>query len=67
VVGGALDVAARRVSTYPAYFLQHPARGRLAPGAWADVVRLDGALRVQAVYLQGQEREGGAHDVADAG
>nr|WP_283254403.1 N-acetylglucosamine-6-phosphate deacetylase [Ramlibacter paludis] len=70
VVGLALDDAARRVATYPADFLELTDRGRLAPGAWADVVRLDGELRVQAVYLQGREREGQEGDrrhVAHAG
>jgi len=62
VVGLALDDAARRVSTYPADFLELPDRGRLAAGAWGDVVVLDGALRVQEVFV-----EGGAIDVAHAG
>jgi N-acetylglucosamine-6-phosphate deacetylase len=62
VIGVTLEDAARRVATYPADFLQLPDRGRLEQGAWADVVVLDQALRVQAVFV-----EGGAIDVADAG
>jgi N-acetylglucosamine-6-phosphate deacetylase len=57
VIGLELDDAARRVSTYPADFLELPDRGRVVPGAWADVVHLDRDLRVQAVYLQGGERD----------
>ena len=57
VIGLELDDAARRVSTYAADFLELQDRGRLAPGAWADVVRIDRDLRVQAVYLQGGERD----------
>ncbi len=48
-----LDDAARRVSTYPADFLGLHDRGRLAEGAWADLVVLDRDLRVQAVYVEG--------------
>ena len=61
VIGLALDDAARRVSTFAADFLELPDRGRLAPGAWADVVQLDRDLKVQSVFLQG-----GAADVAHA-
>ncbi|MDB5861388.1 MAG: nagA, partial [Ramlibacter sp.] len=53
VVGLELDDAARRVSTFAADFLELADRGRLAPGAWADVVQLDRDLRVQRVILQG--------------
>jgi len=62
VVGVPLVDAARRVSTHAAGFLGLADRGRLAPGAWADVVVLDAALRVQEVFV-----EGGAIDVAHAG
>ncbi|HEV7914420.1 MAG TPA: N-acetylglucosamine-6-phosphate deacetylase, partial [Albitalea sp.] len=61
VVGLELDDAARRVSTFAADFLELKDRGRLVPGAWADVVQLDRDLRVQGVFLQG-----GAADVAHA-
>ena len=62
VVGVPLPDAARRVSTCAADFLGVADRGRLAPGAWADIVVLDGQLRVQEVFV-----EGGAIDVAHAG
>ncbi len=62
VIGLDLEDASRRVSTYPADFLELPDRGRLAPGAWADVVVLDRDLRVRQVLVEGE-----AIDVADAG
>ncbi|MDB5912827.1 MAG: N-acetylglucosamine-6-phosphate deacetylase [Ramlibacter sp.] len=62
VVGVPLDDAARRVSTHAADFLGITDRGRIAPGAWADVVMLDRDLRVQQVFV-----EGGSIDVAHAG
>lgn len=62
VVGLGLEDAARRVSTHAAEFLGLPDRGRLAAGAWADVVVLDRDLRVQEVFV-----EGGSLDVAHAG
>lgn len=61
VIGLALDDAARRVATFPADFLELADRGRLAAGAWADVVVLDRDLRVQEVFI-----EGGSLDVAHA-
>lgn len=62
VIGVPLADAVRRVSTHAADFLGIGDRGRLAEGGWADVVVLDGALRVQEVFV-----EGGAIDVAHAG
>ncbi|RYY70093.1 MAG: N-acetylglucosamine-6-phosphate deacetylase, partial [Comamonadaceae bacterium] len=62
VIGVPLADAVRRVSTHAADFLGLADRGRLAEGGWADVVVLDGALRVQEVFV-----EGGAIDVAHAG
>lgn len=53
VVGVPLDDAARRVSTHAADFLGLRDHGRLAVGAWADVVVLDRDLRVQEVLIQG--------------
>jgi N-acetylglucosamine-6-phosphate deacetylase len=61
VVGVPLEDAARRVATHAADFLELPDRGRLAAGAWADVVVLDRDLRVQDVFV-----EGGSVDVAHA-
>src|SRR5690606_37876573 len=53
VVGVELQDAARRVSTHAAEFLGLADRGRLAAGAWADVVVLDRDLRVQEVFVEG--------------
>jgi N-acetylglucosamine-6-phosphate deacetylase len=61
VIGLPLDDASRRVSANPAEFLELGDRGRLAVGAWADVVVLDRDLQVQEVFI-----EGGACDVAHA-
>lgn len=61
IVGVELQDAVRRVSTFAAEFLGLADRGRLAPGAWADVVVLDRDLRVQEVFV-----EGGAVDVPHA-
>jgi N-acetylglucosamine-6-phosphate deacetylase len=61
VIGVPLPDAARRLATHAADFLGATDRGRLAPGAWADVVVLDRDLRVQAVFV-----EGGSIDVPHA-
>ncbi|HEY8358352.1 MAG TPA: N-acetylglucosamine-6-phosphate deacetylase [Ramlibacter sp.] len=61
VVGLDLPDAARRVSTHAADFLGLADRGRLVPGAWADVAVLNSALHVRAVLVQGE-----AIDVAHA-
>lgn len=53
VLGLGLPEASRRVSTHAAEYLGLPDRGRLAPGAWADVVVLDRDLELTAVYAQG--------------
>jgi N-acetylglucosamine-6-phosphate deacetylase len=62
LVGIGLDLAeaSRRVSTNAADYLGETRRGRLAPGAFADIVVLDRALRVKAVYVEGE-----ACDVAE--
>jgi N-acetylglucosamine-6-phosphate deacetylase len=62
VIGVPLADAVRRTSTHAADFLGVADRGRLAEGAWADVVVLDAQLQVREVFV-----EGGAIDVADAG
>ncbi len=62
VIGVPLDDAARRLATHAADFLGLAERGRIAPGAWADVVVLDRDLRVQEVFV-----EGGSIDVPHAG
>jgi len=51
-----LDVAEAscRLSQYPADYLGERERGRIAPGAWADLVVLDADLRPCAVYVEGE-------------
>jgi N-acetylglucosamine-6-phosphate deacetylase len=61
VIGVPLPDAARRLATHAADFLGLADRGRLAPGAWADVVVLDRTLHVQEVFV-----EGGSIDVPHA-
>jgi N-acetylglucosamine-6-phosphate deacetylase len=46
--------ASKRVSTHAADYLGVGDRGRLALGAWADVVVLDPDLQLQSVYVEGQ-------------
>jgi N-acetylglucosamine-6-phosphate deacetylase len=50
--------ASRHVSTHAADYLGATDRGRLAPGAWADVVVLDRDLNLQSVYVEGCPIEG---------
>jgi len=47
--------ASRRVSTAAAEYLGLADRGRLAPGAWADVVVMDAALQLRRVFVEGEE------------
>ncbi len=56
LVGLGLDLAqaSARVSTYAADYLGLQERGRLAPGAYADMVVLDRDLNLQAVYIEGE-------------
>jgi N-acetylglucosamine-6-phosphate deacetylase len=61
VIGVPLTDAARRLATHAAEFLGLADRGRLVPGAWADVAVLDRDLRVQEVFV-----EGGSIDVPHA-
>lgn len=49
-----LAEASQRLSRFPADYLGETERGRLAPGAWADIVVLDAALRPVAVYVEGE-------------
>jgi N-acetylglucosamine-6-phosphate deacetylase len=46
--------ASARVSTFAADYLGLADRGRLAPGAWADVVVLDQDLNLTHVYAEGR-------------
>ncbi len=49
--------ASRRVSTNAADFLGLADRGRLAVGAWADLVMLNSDLSIQQVYVEGNAVE----------
>ncbi len=61
-LGLTIDDASRRVSTHAADYLGLDDRGRLAPGAWADLVVLDRGLQLQRVVVEGE-----AIDLANAG
>ncbi len=54
-IGLDLADASRRVSTYAADFLGMPERGRLQPQSYADMVVLDRALKLIAVYVEGEK------------
>ncbi|MET0207715.1 MAG: N-acetylglucosamine-6-phosphate deacetylase [Burkholderiaceae bacterium] len=61
-LGLAITDASRRVSTNAADYLGLGDRGRLAPGAWADLVVMDRDLQLQRVVVEGE-----AIDLANAG
>lgn len=56
-LGLPLAEASRRCSTIAAGHLGLADRGRLTPGAQADVVVLDSALRLQRILIEGEEIE----------
>nr|BFE94538.1 hypothetical protein GCM10020185_50740 [Pseudomonas brassicacearum subsp. brassicacearum] len=53
-IGLPLAEASQRLSQFPADYLGLPERGRLQPGAWADCVRLDRALNLIDVMVEGE-------------
>jgi N-acetylglucosamine-6-phosphate deacetylase len=53
-LGVTLEDASKRLSRYPADYLGLHDRGRLAVGAWADIVVLDRHLQVSAVFCEGE-------------
>lgn len=53
------DEAARRLSTVPADYVGLSDIGRLAPGALADLVVVDGGLRILAVFRAGRKAHRG--------
>jgi N-acetylglucosamine-6-phosphate deacetylase len=53
-IGIELEEASRRLSAIPAAYAGLTDRGRLAVGAWADVVVLDRDLNLTAVYGEGE-------------
>lgn len=59
-LGLTLAEASARVSTHAADHLGEPRRGRLQPGAWADMVVLDRDLRLQQVFVEGEAIELGS-------
>lgn len=56
-LGLTLPDASRRVSTHAADYLGLTDRGRLAVGAWGDVVLLDRDLKLLDVYVEGSSIE----------
>jgi N-acetylglucosamine-6-phosphate deacetylase len=54
-LGQPLSDASRRLSTFAAEFLGLRERGRLQPGAHADIVLLDRDLQVRRVVVEGEE------------
>jgi N-acetylglucosamine-6-phosphate deacetylase len=46
--------ASNRLSLFPADYLGEAQRGRLAPGAWADIVVLDQSYHPVAVFVEGE-------------
>ena len=55
VIGLDLADASHRLSLYPADYLGLHERGRLQPDACADIVVLDAQLRLQRVFVEGDE------------
>jgi N-acetylglucosamine-6-phosphate deacetylase len=55
-VGVELGEALRMASTYPAEFLKRSDLGRIAAGARADLVHIDGDLKATAVWRAGIQR-----------
>lgn len=53
-IGLTLHDASNRLSRFPADYLGEHQRGRLAPGAWADIVVLDADLQPTAVFVEGE-------------
>lgn len=60
-IGLPIAEASQRLSQFPADYLGLPERGRLTPGAWADIVRLDRSLTLETVWVEGDPL-----DLADA-
>ncbi|SDT48841.1 N-acetylglucosamine 6-phosphate deacetylase [Pseudomonas sp. Z003-0.4C(8344-21)] len=54
-IGLPISEASQRLSQFPADYLGLNERGRLAPGAWADCVRLDRSLTLTAVMVEGED------------
>ena len=52
-LGLSVQEGSMRVSTHAADYMGLSDRGRLLPGAWADVVVLDSDLQLQSVWVEG--------------
>jgi N-acetylglucosamine-6-phosphate deacetylase len=63
-LGLPLSEASRRTATLAADHLGLADRGRLQPGAWADLVVLDAALHVRQVVVEGEVLDGRGADTA---
>ena len=53
-IGVDLVAASNCLSSHPADYLGLPERGRIAPGAWADLLAFDADLQLQAVFIEGE-------------
>lgn len=53
-IGLTMHDASNRLSRFPADYLGEHQRGRLVPGAWADIVVLDADLQPMAVFVEGE-------------
>ncbi|KTC31510.1 N-acetylglucosamine-6-phosphate deacetylase [Pseudomonas sp. ABAC21] len=53
-IGLPISEASQRLSQFPADYLGLPERGRLQPGSFADCVRLDRALTLTDVMVEGE-------------
>ena len=56
-LGLSMQEGSMRVSTHAADYMGLSDRGRLATGAWADVVVLDSGLQLQSVWVEGDAVE----------
>ena len=56
-IGLTVEEASRRTSTIAADYLGHADRGRIVPGAIADVLVLDDALELVSVIVRGRPLE----------
>ena len=53
-IGIPLDDASRRVSAYPAHYLEIVDRGRIAVDGWADLVVMTSSLQLMNVFVEGE-------------
>ena len=53
-LGLSIEEASRRTSAIPARYLGEADRGRIAPGAWGDIIVLDQGLDLAGVFVEGR-------------